>query len=64
MAIMETDPATINRRTATTEDLGKLQQDFVVKTRDYKQQYAHLYFTRLVLMRQMVLTQAKLKWGM
>lgn len=64
MAIMETDPATMNRRTATTEDLGKLQENFVVKTRDYKQQYAHLYFMRLMQMRPSVLTQAKHKWGM
>ena len=64
MAIMETDPATMNRRTATTEDLGKLQENFVVKTRDYKQQYAHLYYMRLMLMQPLVLAQAKRKWGM
>lgn len=64
MAIMETDPATMNRRTATTEDLGELQENFVVKSRDYKQQYAHLYFMRLMQMRPLVLTQAKHKWGM
>ncbi|KAG9071958.1 hypothetical protein KI688_006177 [Linnemannia hyalina] len=63
MAIMETDPATMNRRTATTEDLGKLQENFVVKTRDYKQQYAHLYYMRLMLMQPLVLAQAKRKWA-
>ncbi|KAF9146402.1 hypothetical protein BGX30_000748 [Mortierella sp. GBA39] len=63
MAIMETDPATMNRRTATTQDLGKLQEDFVVKTRDYKQQYAHLYYMRLMLMQPLVLAQAKRKWA-
>ena len=61
---METDPAIVNRRTATTQDLGQLQENFVVKARDYKQQYAHLYFMRLMLMRPLVLEQAKLKWCM
>lgn len=64
MVIMETDATTMNRRAATTEDLGKLQEDFIVKARDYKQQYAHLYFMRLMLMRPLVLAQAKRKWGM
>ncbi|KAF9924068.1 hypothetical protein FBU30_005908 [Linnemannia zychae] len=63
MAIMETDHPTINRQTATTESLGKLQEDFIVHARDYKQQYAHLYFVRLVLMRPLVLAQAKHKWA-
>ncbi|KAF9119640.1 hypothetical protein BGW39_000157 [Mortierella sp. 14UC] len=63
MAIMETDPTTANRRTATTEDLGQLQENFVVKARDYKQQYAHLYFMRLMLMRPLVLAQARHKWA-
>ncbi|KAF9173907.1 hypothetical protein BGX21_008206 [Mortierella sp. AD011] len=53
----------INRRSATFDDLGSLQESFIVKSRDYKLQYAHLYFMRLVLMRPKVLEQAELKWG-
>ncbi|KAF9355976.1 hypothetical protein BGX26_005869 [Mortierella sp. AD094] len=53
----------INRRSATFDDLGSLQESFIVKSRDYKLQYAHLYFMRLMLMRPKVLKQAELKWG-
>ena len=61
---MEIAPASIERRKAALGHLGSLQDNFVVQTRDYKQQYAHLYFMRLMLMRPKVLKQAELKWGM
>ncbi|KAG0031387.1 hypothetical protein BGZ81_001295 [Podila clonocystis] len=57
-----TEPTSINRRTAIVDDHGPLQETFVVKTRDYKLQYAHLYFMRLMLMRPDVLQRAKAKW--
>ena len=58
-----TETTSIDRRTAIVDDLGPLQETFVVKTRDYKLQYAHLYFMRLMLMRPVVLQQANAKWG-
>ncbi|KAG0357679.1 hypothetical protein BGZ54_000231 [Gamsiella multidivaricata] len=63
MSIMETESASIERRKAAFDNLGSLQRNFLVDSREYKLQYAHLYFTRLVLMRPKVLKQAKLKWG-
>ncbi|KAF9362854.1 DNA polymerase delta subunit 2 [Mortierella sp. NVP85] len=60
---MEIASASIERRKAVFGHLGSLQDSFVVQTRDYKQQYAHLYFMRLMLMRPKVLEQAELKWG-
>lgn len=58
-----TETTSIDRRTAIVNDLGPLQETFVVKARDYKLQYAHLYFMRLMLMRPVVLQQAMEKWG-
>ncbi|KAF9201988.1 hypothetical protein BGZ49_007825 [Haplosporangium sp. Z 27] len=58
---MET--ASIDRRNAIFDDLGSLQESFIVKSRDYKLQYAHLYFMRLMLMRPLVFKQASQKWG-
>ncbi|KAF9368649.1 hypothetical protein CPB97_004403 [Podila verticillata] len=58
-----TETTSIDRQTATVDDLGPLQETFVVKARDYKLQYAHLYFMRLMLMRPLVLQQAMEKWG-
>ncbi|KAG0349292.1 hypothetical protein BG004_008030 [Podila humilis] len=58
-----TATTSIDRRTAIVDDLGPLQDSFLVKTRDYKLQYAHLYFMRLMLMRPIVLQQAHDKWG-
>ncbi|KAF9110706.1 hypothetical protein BGX27_005991 [Mortierella sp. AM989] len=57
------EAASIDRRRATFDDLGSLQENFIVKLRDYRLQYAHLYFMRLMLMRPNVLKQAELKWG-
>ncbi|KAF9408365.1 hypothetical protein BGZ94_002340 [Podila epigama] len=57
-----TEMPSIDRRTAVADDLGALHESFVVKSRDYKLQYAHLYFMRLMLMRPVVLQQAKEKW--
>ncbi|KAI1309500.1 hypothetical protein EDD11_004086 [Mortierella claussenii] len=61
--MMETESASIERRRAAFDGLGSLQENFIVKSRDYKLQFAHLYFMRLVLMRPKVLKQAELKWG-
>ncbi|KAF8938012.1 hypothetical protein BGZ58_001753 [Dissophora ornata] len=63
MSIVGTETAGVNRRKAAFDDLGSLQENFFVKSRDYKLQYAHLYFMRLMLMRPQVLKQAQLKWG-
>ncbi|KAF9907612.1 hypothetical protein BX616_000372 [Lobosporangium transversale] len=60
---METATPLIHRRKAAFDDLSSLQDNFLVKTRDYRLQYAHLYFTRLVLMRPKVLEQAKKQWN-
>ncbi|KAG0322224.1 hypothetical protein BGZ99_003423 [Dissophora globulifera] len=60
---METETASMDRRQATFDNLGSLQEDFHVRARDYKLQYAHLYFMRLMLMRPNVLRHAQLKWG-
>ncbi|KAG0203296.1 hypothetical protein BGX28_004392 [Mortierella sp. GBA30] len=60
---MESEQLNINRQQAVYDDLGSLQQNFVIKARDYKMQYAHLYYMRLMLMRPVVLTQATQKWG-
>ncbi|KAF9999862.1 hypothetical protein BGZ65_004843 [Modicella reniformis] len=58
-----TTPVSIERRKAAHDSLGSLQENFLVRSRDYKLQYAHLYFMRLMLMRPKVLKQAELKWG-
>ncbi|KAG0336960.1 hypothetical protein BG000_005958 [Podila horticola] len=58
-----TETTSVDRRTAIADDLGPLQETFIVKSRDYKLQYAHLYFMRLMLMRPVVLQQANVKWG-
>ncbi|KAG0233886.1 DNA polymerase alpha/epsilon subunit B-domain-containing protein [Mortierella sp. GBAus27b] len=63
MSAMESAAASIERRQATFAHPGKLQDDFVVQGRDYQQQYSHLYFMRLVLMRPMVARRAELQWG-
>ncbi|KAF9195271.1 hypothetical protein BGZ51_002786 [Haplosporangium sp. Z 767] len=63
MSSMEIEPISISRRQAVFDSLEPLQEKFVVKSRDYKMQYAHLYYMRLMLMRPIVLEQAQQKWG-
>jgi len=63
MSNMTSDPPTIERRKAMFDSLGSLQENFVISTRDYKLQYAHLYYMRLMLMRPILLQQAIKKWG-
>ncbi|KAF9431098.1 hypothetical protein BGZ76_000576 [Entomortierella beljakovae] len=58
-----TETESIDRRKATFDDLRSLQENFIVTSRDYRLQYAHLYFMRLMLMRPKVLKQAEEKWG-
>ncbi|KAF9573126.1 hypothetical protein EC968_008975 [Mortierella alpina] len=60
---MTADPHSINRQQAVVDDLGPLQENFVIKARDYKMQYAHLYYMRLMLMRPTVLAKATQKWA-
>ncbi|KAG0261372.1 hypothetical protein DFQ27_002992 [Actinomortierella ambigua] len=60
---MELDSFVIQRRDAEVKDLGALQDNFVINGRNYQLQYAHLYFMRLMLMRNTVLAQARRKWG-
>ena len=60
---MTVEPHSINRQQAVVDDLGSLQENFVIKARDYKMQYAHLYYMRLMLMRPTVLAKATQKWG-
>lgn len=38
-------------------------QQFIVKGREFKQQYAHLYYVRLTKMRERIKEVARQKWG-
>ena len=63
MSIMTSDPPSIERRKAAFDNLDPLQKNFIITTRDYKLQYAHLYYMRLMLMRPILIDQAIEKWG-
>ena len=60
---MTAGPSSIERQKAISDDLGPLQENFLITNRDYKLQYAHLYYMRLMLMRPILLKQAEKKWG-
>ncbi|KAG0227382.1 hypothetical protein BGW42_002972 [Actinomortierella wolfii] len=60
---MELDSFVIQRRDAEVKDLGELQRNLELSNRNYQLQYAHLYFMRLTLMRNIVLGEARKKWG-
>ena len=36
---------------------------FKVERKDYTKQYSHIYFVRLIMLRQKVMDEVKRKWG-
>jgi len=55
------DAQKVERATCSYENLSaSFKSD---KKRDFKAQYAHIYFTRLTEMRNSLKEAAKLKWG-
>ncbi|KAL1921139.1 uncharacterized protein VTP21DRAFT_10855 [Calcarisporiella thermophila] len=55
--------AIVHRHTSSYNDLPELRDTFLIKGRHYEQQYANLYFVRLLQLRKIVHEEAKRRWG-
>ncbi|KAF7725532.1 hypothetical protein EC973_009562 [Apophysomyces ossiformis] len=59
----ETNHPIIDRKTATYDDLPELKQSLQPQDRSFRQQYASLYFVRLLKLRPAVMAAAEKRWG-
>ncbi|KAI8336635.1 DNA polymerase alpha/epsilon subunit B-domain-containing protein [Chlamydoabsidia padenii] len=60
---MDHQPPKIERKTCQYDQPSQLQQPFIVKDHTFQKQYASIYFVRLLYLRQVVLEEAKKRWG-
>ena len=57
------DPAELNRRLSDFDEMAALREGLIVNDKSYRQQFANLYFVRLIKLRPSVLQAAESRWG-
>lgn len=66
LLIAATSPSQCPAQTRTLaeyDEMKDLRDSLLVKERSYRQQYANLYFVRLIMLRPPVLAAATARWG-
>lgn len=53
----------LDRQGSNYDELEELKQSLLIKKRAHKQQYASIYYIRLLKLRQAVLQSAQQRWG-
>ena len=55
-------PCVLDRVEAKYDELSDLRDELVIKDRTYRQQYANMYYVRLMQLRSTVFERARAKW--